>query len=124
MSTLTLYSLPTLSFLVSKDKEDENEKKFPMKFLAYWGILAVKVENKNIKKSVQKRAFAFKDWHEMLPLFFKGTLQQGQPPLLPSIHIMEVVLPVEVKVSSIGVILKSKLKLKCMTALYNYIKRG
>jgi len=22
-------------------------KKFPMKFLAYWGILAIKVENKN-----------------------------------------------------------------------------
>jgi len=99
-------------------------KKFPMKFLAYWGILAVKFENKNIKKSVRKRALTYKDWHEMLPSYFKCTLRQGQPPLLPSVHNMEVVLPVEVKVSPIGVMLKSKLELKCMTTLYNYIKKG
>jgi len=66
-------------------------KKFPMKFLACWGILAVKVENKNIKKSVQKGAFTYKDWHEVLPSYLKCTLQQGQPPLLPSVYNVEVV---------------------------------
>jgi len=64
-------------------------KKFSMKFLAYWDILAVKVENKNIKKSVQKWAFTYKDLREMLPSYVKCTLQQGQPPLFP--YDMEVV---------------------------------
>jgi len=76
---------------------------FPMKFLAYWGILAVKIESKNIKKSVQKRAFTYKDEHEMLPSYFKGTLQQEQPPHLPSVY------NAEVKAPSIGVLPKSKL---------------
>jgi len=46
---------------------------------------------------------------------------RGNP---PSSFSMEVVLPMEVKVSSIGVMLKSKLELKCTKTLYNYIKRG
>ena len=62
-----------------------------MKFLAYWGILAVKVKNKNIKKSVQKGAFTYKDWHDMLPSYFECTFQQGQPPVLPSGYNMEVI---------------------------------
>ena len=38
----------------------------------------------------------YKDWHEMLPSYFKATLQQGQSPLLPSVYNMEVVeLPVD-----------------------------
>jgi len=45
LNTLTLYSLPTLSFLVSKDEEEENEQ-IPDKIF-YWGILAVKAANKN-----------------------------------------------------------------------------
>jgi len=63
--------------------------KFPIKFLACRGILAVEVKNKNFKKSVQKRAFTYKDWHKMLPSYFKCTLQPGQPPLLPSVYNME-----------------------------------
>ena len=58
-------------------------KKFSMKFLAYWGILALKIENNNIKKNVQKRAFTYKDWHKMLPSYFKCTLKQEQPPSFP-----------------------------------------
>jgi len=59
-------------------------------------------------------AFIYKDWHEMLPLPYMGimlhyTFQQGQPPLLPSVYNMEVVLPVEVEVPSIGILLKSQL---------------
>jgi len=57
-------------------------KKFPMKFLTYWGILAVKVENKNIKKSVQKRAFTYKDWNEMLPLQVHTSTGATPPPSL------------------------------------------
>jgi len=64
-------------------------------------------------------AVTYKDWREMLSLL-QYTFQQGQPPLLPSVHSMEAVLPVEVKVSSIGVMLNSKFELKFMTALYNY----
>ena len=103
-----MYSLPTLSSLCPKLEEEEDEE-VPMKFLAYWGILAVKVESKNIKNSAQKGAFTYKDRHEMLPSYFKCTLQQGQPPLLPSVRSRKVVLPVEVKVPSIGVLLESKL---------------
>jgi len=67
-----------------------------------------------IKKIVQKMAFTYKDWHEMISLphmgiVFQYTFQQGQPPLLPSIYNMEAVLPIEVEVPSIGVLLKSKL---------------
>jgi len=69
-------------------------------------------------------AIKYKDRHEILPLPHRGivlqhTFQQGQRPLLPSVYNMEVV-----EVPSIGVMLKSKLELKCMTTLYNYIKRG
>jgi len=54
-----MYSLPTLSPLRPKKRKME---KFSMGvFLAYWGILAVKVKNKYIKMSVQKGAFTYKD---------------------------------------------------------------
>jgi len=76
-------------------------KKFPSKFLAYWGILAVRIEN---RKECPKRAFTHKDWHKMLPPYFEGTLQQGKPPLRPSVYNMEVV-----EVPSIRVLLKFKL---------------
>jgi len=49
-------------------------------------------------------AVTYKDEHEKLSLPRRGimlqhTFQQGQPSLLPSVHNMEVVFPVEVKVS-------------------------
>jgi hypothetical protein len=90
-------------------------KRFPTKSLVYWCILAVEAINK-IKKIAQKGAFTSKDWHEMLPLPYMGIVlqyafQQGQPPLLPPIYNMEVVLPVEVEVPSVGVLLNSKVEL-------------
>jgi len=54
------------------------------------------------------------------------TFQQGQPPILPSVYNMEAVPPVKVwspvNRSSVGI--PAWLNLKCMTTLYNYIKRG
>jgi len=79
--------IPVLSldfeFLMSEDEEKENES-FPMRYIAYWGILTVKAANKQ-KKIVQKMAFTLKDRHEMISLPCMGivlqyTFQQGQSP--------------------------------------------
>jgi len=81
---------PNFEFLVTETEEEKDEYGSPMRVLVYWGILAVKGTNKDTKKIVQKRAFTYKDWHEMLTSalhevsYFKCTLQQGQPPLRPS----------------------------------------
>jgi len=42
-------------------------KSFPMKSLAYWGILAVKAANRISRKIGHKMTFIYKGWHEMLP---------------------------------------------------------
>jgi len=55
-------------FLVSEDEEKENES-FPMRYIAYWSILAVETAN-TYQKVVQK--MAFKDWYEMLPFVLHG----------------------------------------------------
>jgi len=81
---------PNFEFPVTETEEEKDEYGSPMRVLAYWGILAVKGTNKDIRKIVQKRAFTYKDWHEMLTSvlhkvsYFKCTHQQGQPPLRPS----------------------------------------
>jgi len=53
------YFNPVLSldfeFLMSEDEEKENES-FPMRYIAYWGILAVETAN-TYQKVVQKMAF-------------------------------------------------------------------
>jgi len=59
-------------------------------------------------------AFTYKDWHEMIQLPYMGIMlsvhvSTGAIPLLLSEYNMEVVLPVEVEVPSVGVLLKSKL---------------
>ena len=61
-------------------------------------------------------AVIYKDWHEVLPftLPYMGIMlsvhvSTGATPLLPSVYNMEVVLPVEVEVPSIGVLPKFKL---------------
>jgi len=80
---------PNFEFLVTETEEEKDEYRSPMRFLVYGSILAVKATNKDIKKIVQKRAFTYKDWHEMLTSvlhkvsYFKCTLQQGQPPSVP-----------------------------------------
>jgi len=55
--------------------------------------------------------FTYKDWHEMISLPYMGIVLQytGAVPLLFSVYNMEVVLPMEVEVPSIGVLPKSKL---------------
>jgi len=65
-------------------------KGFPMRFLVYWGILADKATNKDIKKIVHKEAFISKDWHEMLPSALhkyhtlSAYINRGNPP--PSLN--------------------------------------
>jgi len=76
---------PNFEFLASEAEGEENEGILG-KVLVYWGISAVKATNKDIKKIVQKRAFTYKNWHEMLTSalhevsYFKYALQQGQTP--------------------------------------------
>jgi len=55
-------------FLMSKNEEKENES-FPMRYIAYWGILAVETAI-TYHKVVQK--MAFKDWQGMLPFALHG----------------------------------------------------
>jgi len=85
--------------------EEEEDEEVPDEISRLLGHLKPsKSKTKNIKKCVQNRAFTYKDWREILPSCFKNTLQQGQPPLLPSVYNVEFV-----EVPSIGVLLKSKL---------------
>jgi len=90
---------------VSKDEEEEKEET-PDKISHILGHLSRHKQTK-IKKIVQKMAFTYKDWHEMLLLpYISIMLQytfQGQPPLIPLVYNMEVVLPVVVEVLPIGV---------------------
>jgi len=55
-------------FLMSEDEEKKNES-FLMRYIAYWGILAVETAN-TYQKVVQK--MAFKDWQGMLPFSLHG----------------------------------------------------
>jgi hypothetical protein len=104
---------PDFELPMSEDEEVENEETQD-KISRILGHLSRRNCKQNIKKIVQKMAFTHKDWHEMLPLPRMGivlqyTLQQGQPPLHPTVYNMETVLPVEVEIPSIGVLLKSNL---------------
>ncbi|KEH16002.1 hypothetical protein MTR_0389s0030 [Medicago truncatula] len=77
-----MYSLSTLSSLYPRLM-----KKFPMRFLAYWGIL--NVDAANIKKDCPEEDFHVqrlaRDATIFLAgiLYFKYTLQQRQPPSIP-----------------------------------------
>jgi len=75
-------SLPTLSSLCLKLKKGRM-KRFPLRSLAYWGILAAEAANKNIK-IVQKMAFTYKDYMRCYRspctgIVLQCALQQGQP---------------------------------------------
>jgi hypothetical protein len=87
-------------------------KRLSTRSLTYWGISALEAV-KNQADCPEDGIYLPKNWYEMLQLPYLGimlqyTLQRGNP-LLPSVYSMEVVLSVEVKVPSIGVLLKSKL---------------
>ena len=74
---------------------------------------AVEAANKNIKRIIQKMVVTYKDWHEMLPFALHGyrtsvrTSTRATPFSL--VYGMEVVLPVEVEIPSLGVIMETKL---------------
>ena len=86
------YFNPVLSldfeFLMSEDEEKENES-FPMRYIAYWGILAVETAI-TYQKVVQK--MTFRDWQGMLPFALHGyctsvlTSKGATPPPSPSIQ--------------------------------------
>jgi len=112
LNILTLYSLPTLSSMCPKLKE-RRMKRFPMRSLAHWGILAIEAANKNIKKIAQKMTFTYKDWHGMLPFALHEYCTSvhtstGATPF-SLVYNLEVVLPVEVEVPSMRVLMKAKL---------------
>jgi len=82
VNILTLYSLPTLNSLCPRLEEEEDEE-VTDEISRLLGHLGRQNRKQNIEKSVQKRAFTYKDWDEMLPSYFKYTLQLGQPPSFP-----------------------------------------
>jgi hypothetical protein len=83
-----MYSLSTLSFLVSETEEKEDES-FPIKYTAYWGILAV--EAGNIKKDCPKEDFHVQRLAQDATiylawvLYFSTHFNRGNP--LPSLSI-------------------------------------
>jgi len=71
---------------VSEDEEEENEENKISHILGHLSRQSYK--QTKIKKIVQKMAFIYKDWHEMIPLphmgiVFQYTFQQGQFPSFP-----------------------------------------
>jgi len=80
-------------FLMSKNEEKENES-FPMRYIAYWGILVVETTI-TYQKVVQKMAFKY--WQGMLPFALHGcctsvhTSTGAIPPHNPSVYIMKAV---------------------------------
>lgn len=74
---------------------------------------AVEAANKNIKKIVQKMVVTYKDWHEMLLFALHGyrttiRMSTGATPF-SLVYGMEVVLPIEVEISSMRFIMEIKL---------------
>jgi len=77
---------------MSEDEEKKNES-FPMRYIAYWGILAVETAN-TYQKVVQK--MTFKNWQGMLPFALHGYCTSahtstGTIPLFPSVYNMKAV---------------------------------
>ncbi|RDX92193.1 hypothetical protein CR513_25706, partial [Mucuna pruriens] len=74
----------------------------------------VEAANKNIKKIVQKMVVTYKDWHEMLPYTLHGYRTSVRTSMGPTpyslVYGMEVVLPIEVEISSLRVLAEVKLE--------------
>jgi len=83
--------IPVLSldfeFLMSEDEEKEYES-FPMRYIAYWGILAVGTAN-TYQKVVQRDDIHLQKtdkgcYHLLcMDIVLQYTLQQGQTPTIP-----------------------------------------
>ena len=75
---------------------------------------AVETANKNIKKIVAKMTDTYKDWHEKLPFALHAyrtaiRTSTGATPF-SLVYGMEAVLPIEVKISSLRVLMEAKLE--------------
>jgi len=74
-------------FLMSEDEEKKNES-FPMRYIAYWGILAVDTTN-TYQKVVQKMTFIYKRLARDATIFFACILyfsthfNRGNTPTIP-----------------------------------------
>jgi len=74
-------------FLMSEDEEKEYES-FPMRYIAYWGILAVDTTN-TYQKVVQKMTFIYKRLARDATicfawiLYFSKHFNKGKPPTIP-----------------------------------------
>jgi len=124
-----MYSLPTLSSSYPKLKKTRM-KRLPTRSLAYWGILAVEAANKNQEdcpedgshlQRLAQDATICTSW----VWYFSTHFNRGSPP--PSLSIQHEGhasrggrSPVNRSPAEIQAWLNSK----CMTALYNHIKRG
>ena len=75
---------------------------------------AIEAANKNIKKIIEKTTDTYKNWHEKLPFALHAyrTMMQTSTgvTLFPLAYGMEVVLPIEVKIPSLRVFMKTKLE--------------
>jgi len=93
------YFNPVLSldfeFLMSEDEEKENES-FPMRYIAYWDILAVETAN-TYQKVVQKDDIHLQKTGKRcyyllcMDIVLQYTLQQGQHPHHPPVYNMKAV---------------------------------
>ena len=75
---------------------------------------AVEAANKNVKKIIQKMVVTYRDWHEMLPFALHAyrTAVQTSTGTTPYslVYGMEAVMPLEVEISSLRVLMDSKLE--------------
>ena len=74
----------------------------------------VEAANKNIKKIIEKTIDTYKDWHEKFPFALHAYRTSvwtsiGATPF-SLVCCMEVVLPIEVKIPSLGVLMETKLE--------------
>ena len=75
---------------------------------------AVEVVNKNIKKIIEKTTDTYKDWHEKFPFAlhaYRTSVRTsiGATPF-SLVYGMEEVLPIKVEISSLRVLMKTKLE--------------
>ncbi|PKI69465.1 hypothetical protein CRG98_010168 [Punica granatum] len=75
---------------------------------------AVEAANKNIKKIIEKMTVNYKPWHEMLPfaflVYWMSIRTSIGATLYSLVYGMEAILPIEVKIPSMGVLAKSELE--------------
>ena len=75
---------------------------------------AIEATNKNIKKIIEKTIDTYKDWHKKLPFVlhaYRTSVQTStRATLLSLVYGMEDVLPIEVEISSLKVLMETKLE--------------